>query len=50
MIADDAFVHPDRAPMLQGCPDCGGAGILSDPTLVTAEPEPEPVRVKGKRR
>lgn len=28
LIAEDAFVYPDRKPLLECCPDCGGTGML----------------------
>lgn len=50
LIAEDAFVYPDRKPLLECCPDCGGTGVLRDP-LPAPEPDVEPtVRAKGRRR
>jgi DnaJ-class molecular chaperone len=30
MIAVDSFVHPERPPALQSCPDCAGTGMLRE--------------------
>lgn len=48
MILDDCFVHPDRPPVFQCCPDCGGTGLLRE--RVAPEPEIEPELLKTKRR
>ena len=49
MIADDAFVHPDRAPLLECCPDCGGTGVLREAGAPDPDVTPEPT-VRKRRR
>lgn len=39
VIAGDCWIHPDRPPTLECCPDCVGTGLIRDGYVLQAPPQ-----------